>query len=230
MLLLPLGIQLPIASCIMILSPRESCQLNVAQLPVTTQVTRWRAWNTPINVVRIVPLNLITSRKLIWASVCGSDLAHDVAPRHPAGCDMTCSRHSAEHCGSSGRLSLYQYTLSLPTRSTTHIDASNAVSPVKRALPGTWTYAACYVDNANGRILGNQYTSNQMTVEGCISHCSAGSFTLAGIEYSVECCEPIQFLHGFPDLHSSDCGNSLVNGAVTSQESDCNMHCGGDAT
>ena len=24
-------------------------------------------------------------------------------------------------------------------------------------LPGTWSYAACYVDNAHGRVLGHEY-------------------------------------------------------------------------
>lgn len=70
-----------------------------------------------------------------------------------------------------------------------HVSVGGAVSPVTSGLPGTWTYAACYVDNANGRVLGNEYDNNAITVESCIAHCSASNFTIAAIEYSVQCCE-----------------------------------------
>ncbi|KAG8215859.1 copper radical oxidase [Butyriboletus roseoflavus] len=86
-------------------------------------------------------------------------------------------------------------------------------SPVTSGLAGTWKYAGCWVDNANGRVLGNEYDSSTTTVESCITHCSASNFTLAAIEYSVQCF----------------CGDYMVNGAVQAPESDCNMACGGNA-
>ncbi|KAF8556655.1 DUF1929-domain-containing protein [Imleria badia] len=93
------------------------------------------------------------------------------------------------------------------------VSIAQAVSPVTSGLPGTWKYAACYVDNANGRVLGNEYDNSTTTVESCIAHCSASSFTLAAIEYSTQCF----------------CGNELVNGAVQAPDSDCNMACGGNS-
>jgi hypothetical protein len=89
-----------------------------------------------------------------------------------------------------------------------------AVSPVTTGLPGTWKYAACYLDNANGRVLADEYDSSTTTVASCIAYCSSNNFTLAGIEYSTQCF----------------CGDYLVNGAVVAPDSDCNMACGGSAT
>lgn len=66
---------------------------------------------------------------------------------------------------------------------------ASTVSHVTSGLPGTWTYAACYVDNANGRVLGNEYDNSGTTVESCIAHCSASNLTVAAIEYSVQCCK-----------------------------------------
>ncbi|KAF8452229.1 hypothetical protein L210DRAFT_3499268 [Boletus edulis BED1] len=90
---------------------------------------------------------------------------------------------------------------------------ASTVSLVTTGLPGTWTYAGCYVDNTNGRVLGNEYDNDATTVESCIAHCSVSNFTLAAIEYSVQCF----------------CGDYLINGAVQAPESDCNMACGGNA-
>ena len=69
------------------------------------------------------------------------------------------------------------------------VSVGEAVSPVTSGLPGTWTYAACYVDNASGRVLGNEYDNTAITVETCIAHCSAINFTISAIEYSTQCCE-----------------------------------------
>ena len=65
----------------------------------------------------------------------------------------------------------------------------STVSPVTGGLPGTWSYSACYVDNTYGRVLGNEYDNSATTVESCIAHCSTSNFTLAAIEYGVQCCE-----------------------------------------
>ena len=73
------------------------------------------------------------------------------------------------------------------------VERASTVSPVTTGLPGTWTYAACYVDNANGRVLGNEFDGSATTVQSCIAHCSAGGFTIAAIEYSVQCCESYPF-------------------------------------
>ena len=106
---------------------------------------------------------------------------------------MTCAGNSSEYCGGPNRLNLYNYTATLTggggTTGGGGGGTSGGPSPVTTGLPGTWTYAACYVDNAIGRVLGNEYDSSTTTVASCIAYCSSNGFTLAGIEYSVQCCE-----------------------------------------
>lgn len=44
-------------------------------------------------------------------------------------------------------------------------------------------------DNAHGRVFQTELPDNQMlTVQGCIALCSSENFSLAGLEYSVQCC------------------------------------------
>lgn len=105
---------------------------------------------------------------------------------------MTCAGNSSEYCGGPDRLDLYNYTAGTTSGgggTTGGGGGTGGPSPVTTGLPGTWTYGACYVDNANGRILGDEFDSSTTTVESCIAYCSGGGFTLAGMEYSVQCCE-----------------------------------------
>jgi hypothetical protein len=44
-------------------------------------------------------------------------------------------------------------------------------------------------DNAHGRVFQTEFPDNQMlTVQGCAALCSSKNFSLAGLEYSVQCC------------------------------------------
>jgi hypothetical protein len=44
-------------------------------------------------------------------------------------------------------------------------------------------------DNAHGRVFQTELPDNQtLTVQGCIASCSSKNFSLAGLEYSVQCC------------------------------------------
>jgi hypothetical protein len=44
-------------------------------------------------------------------------------------------------------------------------------------------------DNANGRVFQTELPDNQaLTVQSCITSCSAQDFTLAGLEFGVQCC------------------------------------------
>lgn len=83
-----------------------------------------------------------------------------------------------------------------------------AVSPVTAGLPGSWHYGACFVwvtsplfpclstaadylisDNAHGRIFGFAAPPDPgLTVEGCINVCAGMGMTVAGMEFSQECC------------------------------------------
>jgi hypothetical protein len=128
-------------------------------------------------------------------SDCGSTLNYGSAPTPLTDCDMTCAGNSSEYCGGPDRLNLYNYTATIGSTSgggtTTGGGSGDTTgpSPVTTGLPGTWTYAACYVDNADGRVLADEYDSSTTTVASCVAYCSSNNFTLAGIEYSTQCCE-----------------------------------------
>jgi hypothetical protein len=90
------------------------------------------------------------------------------------------------------------------------------VFPVLSGLPTGWAYNACWIDNAFGRIFTDTAIPGNPnnTAEVCIATCISQNFTMAGTEFSDECY----------------CGNTLVDGAVLTVNSDCNMGCAGNAT
>lgn len=135
-------------------------------------------------------------------------------PTPNTDCDMTCAGNLSEYCGGSYQLSMYHYIQAITTPPVVNSVNPSTVSPVKSGLPGNWTYGGCYVDNANGHVLGNEFDSSSMTVESCIANCVGQKFTIAAIEYSTQCF----------------CGDYLINGATEAADSDCNMACGGSAT
>jgi hypothetical protein len=107
---------------------------------------------------------------------------------------MVCAGNSSEYCGGPNRLSLYNYTQTLPTspgggNNGGGGNTGSTVLAVTSGLQGNWTYEGCYVDNVNGRIMGDELDSTSTTVESCIANCASQNFTIAGIEYSTQCCE-----------------------------------------
>lgn len=131
---------------------------------------------------------------------------------------MVCQADALHYCGGPYRLNLYKYNGTVPPPTNPPPGGGgggNNVGPVTTGLPGNWKYAACYVDNAYGRIqsygVGPTATNSAAN---CIAACTAQGFTLAGMEYSNECY----------------CSNALQNGAVkAAADTDCNMACSGDA-
>ena len=121
---------------------------------------------------------------------CGSTLDHGSAPTSASDCNMVCAGNSSEYCGGPNRLNMYNYTGTLTTSGGSTGGSTGGPTHLTSGLPGNWTYGGCYMDNANGRILGDELDSNTMTVETCISHCSSSNFTIAGLEYGIQCCEP----------------------------------------
>lgn len=154
---------------------------------------------------------------------CGSSFAAGAGPTPLSDCNMVCAGNSSEFCGGPNRLNVYNYTGSLPSGPSNPGGgngggggggAGSGVSPVESGLPTGWTYAACYVDNAFGRIFQTQLPDDpNLTVESCVSSCNSQNFTLAGMEFSTQCF----------------CGDELINGAVEGSEADCSMGCGGNA-
>ncbi|OBZ73298.1 putative fungistatic metabolite [Grifola frondosa] len=151
---------------------------------------------------------------------CDTVFENGGAPTPLTDCNMPCAGNGSEFCGGANRLNVYNFTGTLshgpePPAGGGGGNPTNPVAPVTSGLPAGWTYNACWVDNAFGRIFQTELPDNQgLTVESCITSCAAQNFTLAGAEYSVQCF----------------CGNTLINGAVKGSETDCNMGCGGDTT
>jgi len=95
---------------------------------------------------------------------------------------------------------------------TTIASTSSSTVPVATGLPSGWAYDGCYVDGANGRILLNQQNDNQdLTIESCINTCAGLGYSVAGMEYSVQCF----------------CDHFIRYAAANASESACDMLCGG---
>jgi hypothetical protein len=75
--------------------------------------------------------------------------------------------------------------------------AAAAAAPAAAAASSGWTLLGCYVDSVSARSLpyaaGVPGGPTAMTNELCQSTCLAAGYSLAGTEYSDECCES-QFL------------------------------------
>ncbi|RDB22030.1 hypothetical protein Hypma_011026 [Hypsizygus marmoreus] len=152
---------------------------------------------------------------------CGTSIANGGASRPIAECNMVCAGNSGQLCGGPNRLNVYNYTgAALPPQQPGGGGGGGGgggspVSPVTSGLPGNWTYDACWVDNAFGRIFPTAIgPSDTNTVQTCIASCSAQNYTLAGMEFGTECY----------------CGKTLIAGAVKGDEATCNVGCAGNAT
>ncbi|KAL5480284.1 hypothetical protein ACEPAI_1554 [Sanghuangporus weigelae] len=153
---------------------------------------------------------------------CGTEIQGEGAPAS-SGCNMVCQGNSSTFCGGADRLNLYNFTGTITGPPTVNPPAGGGggapnpdVHPVLTGLPAPWNYSGCYVDNAHGRILGTQQPDNSaLTVESCVDFCQSQNFTLAGMEFGVQCF----------------CDNNVINGGVlAAEDTDCNMACGGGST
>ena len=138
------------------------------------------------------------------------------APDGDAQCNMPCSGNAGEICGGPNRLGVYQFSGTLPPPTQNPPPGGGGAVRVVTGLPGTWHYAGCFIDNTHGRILGTQQPDNNaVTVESCVGLCSSSGFTLAGLEFGVQCF----------------CDNNVINGGTEdTSDAGCNMGCGGDST
>lgn len=146
------------------------------------------------------------------------------APDGLTGCNMLCNGNKTEYCGGPNRLDTYKLgaaptTPVAPPPATTPAPPPSSTSAVvtTRGLPTGWAYKACYVDNANGRILAYQVNPDNaaLTIEICVNKCIGLGYSVAGMEYSTQCF----------------CGNAIIQGGVPANaDTECNMACGGDAT
>lgn len=116
---------------------------------------------------------------------------------------MTCSGNTAEYCGGSNRLSVFNNTA--------------FVAPAAPTNSGNYILQGCYHEASTGRLLSGPSTTNStgMTVEMCTTYCQAQGTNgvYAGVEYAQECY----------------CGASLPSTAVQESLGSCNMLCKGNA-
>jgi hypothetical protein len=133
-------------------------------------------------------------------------------------CGTLCDGNSSEYCGGGNRLDLYSGAATTPTGgnpSTTAASPTSIGTGSATGLPTGWKYGGCFVDNLNGRILSVQQPDNAaLTVESCVNTCAGAGYSVAGMEYSVQCF----------------CGNAIINGgALATQQTDCSSACGGNS-
>lgn len=159
---------------------------------------------------------------------CGDAISNGGGPA-PGGisdCNMLCMGNSSEFCGAGNRLDVYQSTGTGGGGGTTTTTAggggggpSSTVSVTgsggATGIPANWKYDGCWVDNLNGRIMAHQQPDNQaLTAESCVNTCIGLGYTVAGMEYGVQCF----------------CDNSISNGGALAQnQADCNIPCPGNA-
>ncbi|KAH8661991.1 copper radical oxidase [Xylariales sp. PMI_506] len=134
-----------------------------------------------------------------------------------SGCNMVCAGNSTEFCGGSNRLSVWS-RIGSGSNPTSTISTATVASPTGSGtaadLPPGWSYQGCYSEGVNGRALINEQPDSQtLTVESCIAACIGLGYSVAGLEYSVQCF----------------CDDFVRDGAALVSDSKCNMPCSGDS-
>ena len=131
---------------------------------------------------------------------------------------MVCQGNSTQLCGGPNALNVFNFTGTITGPPTVNPPAGGGgggnngapVFPVDSGLPTTWEYSGCYVyvaftdistgtllinffwcsDNMNGRVLATEKPDDDtLTVETCVNFCNDQNFTLAGMEFGVQCCK-----------------------------------------
>jgi hypothetical protein len=122
---------------------------------------------------------------------------------------MACGGNSAQQCGGSSRLSVYNNTA--------------YVMPQVVSSVSTYQMKACYNDNVAARAF-NSYViaTNAMTVEMCVSSCSARGFLYAGVEFGRECYCGNAIASTSSPISLSTCQENFCSGNMTE-------YCGGSS-
>ncbi|KAJ7720043.1 galactose oxidase [Mycena metata] len=149
---------------------------------------------------------------------CGASIENGGGPEPISDCSMICAGNSSELCGGPNRLSMYNYTGTdlppPPVGGGGGAPPAGGVTAIATDLPSPWAYVGCYVDGANGRVLGTEIDNAKLTMETCVQTCIGLNNSIAGGEFSTQCF----------------CGNELVEGSVSVPNSECNMACGGNSS
>jgi hypothetical protein len=145
---------------------------------------------------------------------CGNTLQAGSVPAPLTDCNFICPGNQYEYCGAGARLEMYKNSAapSSPTASGSSATSATLATPsppsVSSSAPiGKFTYQGCYIDGVNGRILNHQQPDNQqLTQESCVALCAAAGYTIAGVEYAVQCfCDTAIYNGGALDPNQADC-------------------------
>lgn len=69
---------------------------------------------------------------------------------------------------------------------------TSVIPPPPHPIPGGligWNFRGCFTDVVAARTLGITMPVPALTVEACVLACDAAGYSIAGVEWSVECCE-----------------------------------------
>ncbi|KAN0063950.1 hypothetical protein ACQY0O_003556 [Thecaphora frezii] len=126
-------------------------------------------------------------------------------------CQMACLGDSSQICGGANLISVFYDTLAYNASSSSFLPGA-FLGPKIVSSVNSYQYVDCVSDNGNPRPLtGGGYTDGtKMTVEGCVSYCSARGQSIAGLEFGSECY----------------CGNTLGTNSARNQTG-CTMLCAG---
>lgn len=139
---------------------------------------------------------------------CDNVMASYAALQTDGRCDMACQGSATEICGGPNGIDIYKYgaitnssssssvvSTSSSSTSTTVSSTSSSTSTSASSTPSApgWYLTGCYVDSTTARTLsyaaGVPGGPANMTNEACTATCKAAGYTIAGTEYSQECCE-----------------------------------------
>ncbi|KAJ7721547.1 glycoside hydrolase superfamily [Mycena maculata] len=130
-------------------------------------------------------------------------------------CNTPCAGDPSSLCGGSWRIQVYTAPTATTTATTTSVTTTAATSAPASTSTGWVLSNACAVDTSARVLQGYSVTTSSLTPALCQSTCASQGFTMAGVEYGLQCY----------------CGNSLVGGNPTSASaSDCNTPCAGDSS
>lgn len=123
------------------------------------------------------------------------------APEGNAGCNMVCQGNKAEICGGPNRLNLFSQESGPPA----------LLPPI---VPTGWSNQGCWIDNVNARILSFKAPDDPaLTISKCTALCAGMGYSIAGMQFSVQCF----------------CDTQLRNGALPASPAECTSKCSGCA-
>ncbi|CAM9394653.1 unnamed protein product [Chrysoparadoxa australica] len=134
---------------------------------------------------------------------CGNEYGSYGPADDPSECSMPCSGDPTIRCGAGMRNSVYEIPLPPPTA---------APTPAPAAPMEDMSYIGCYMDTAGARDIANrEYVGDLNSPTYCGILCGSLGYSIAGLQYSVECY----------------CDDSFGASGAAPNERDCNMPCSG---